>query len=258
MRFLLPRNVVRLALLTTTATTACFIIRERTVETLDPGEPASVYMLARPGAHSLDWLATDMSKILSVAKFGRWYAGNMGLRIQVLRNGQYRQVARLADFGPIAWRHIAVMVPADGADSVRIRLEFTADQWRIDHVSIAAETRRARGRTVPLARIRTTTDETVQDALTQVADADGGYLTTQPSQRFFAEFETGVSTEPRTFLLAAHGYYTEWVRGDWLKQATETQAFDPGRVYVGDLLRDWRAAKDSLEAAFYSTRVPVL
>jgi hypothetical protein len=27
---------------------------------------------------------------------------------------------------------------------------------------------------------------------------------------------------------------------------------------IGELLRDWRSAKDSLEAAFYSTRVPVL
>lgn len=216
------------------------------------------YMLARPGAHALDWLATDMSKFLSVAKFGRWYGANLGLRIQVLVDGRYQQVARLADFGPIAWRHVAVMIPAEGADSVRIRLEFTADQWRIDQVNIATEVRRVRGRNIPLARVRTHTGDLVDDVRTQLIDADDGYVTTQPSQRFYAEFDAGRSAGPRTFLLAAEGYYTEWVRGEWLRNATQTEPFDPDRMKIGELLRDWRSAKDSLEAAFYSTRVPVL
>jgi hypothetical protein len=118
--------------------------------------------------------------------------------------------------------------------------------------------RRVRGRNIPLARVRTHAGDLVDDVRTQLTDADDGYVTTQPSQRFHAEFDAGHSTGPRTFLLAAEGYYTEWVRGEWLRNATQTEPFDPDRMKIGELLRDWRAAKDSLEAAFYSTRVPVL
>ena len=215
------------------------------------------HMLARPGAHSLDWMATDLSRILTVAGFGRWYAGNLGLRVQVLENGKYRQVARLADFGPIAWRHVGVMIPSPGTDSLRVRLEFTADQWRIDQVNVAAA-RRVRPRSLPLARVRTGTGDLVEPARDRMASADDGYLTTQPSQRFHAEFDAGHADEPRTFLLAAHGYYVEWVRGEWLSESTGTEAFDPDKVRMGAVLREWRAARDSMERAFFNTRVPVL
>ena len=214
-------------------------------------------MLARPGAHSLDWMATDMSRILSVAGFGRWYGATMGLRIKVLQNGRYEQVGRLADFGPIAWRHVAVMIPAAGSDSVRVRLEFTADQWRIDQINIAGSARRIRPRVIPVARVRGSSNNELADLSALLAEADSRYVTTTPSQRFYAEFDTGRGSRHRTFLLAAHGYYVEWVRGEWLMNRTQGEPFDHTRLDMGELLRDWRTMKDSIERVFYNSKVPV-
>ena len=222
------------------------------------------YMLARPGARSLDWMASDLARITTLAKLARWYTGKLGLRIAVRDGDGWRQTARLADFGPIAWRNVAVVVPArsaPGDDSVRVRLSFLADQWRIDRVAISPVVRRLAQRRIPLARVRTPAGEerrAVRDALVR---ADASQLSTEPGDRFVAEFDVGkpllAADERRTFFLAAQGYYVEWVRGAWLQTPRDSMAFDPQHASTADLLRSWRSAKDSLEARFFAARVPV-
>ena len=66
---------------------------------------------------------------------------------------------------------------------------------------------------------------------------------------------TAPSATPRTFLLAAQGYYTEWIRGEWLRTATDSTAFDPKRVRMGELLAEWRREKPGMEASFFATKV---
>jgi hypothetical protein len=216
------------------------------------------YMLHRPGPAALDWLANDMARIATIAEFGRWYGANMGLRVQVWRDGRYEQVARLADFGPIAYRHVALMIPAGSDDSVRVRLEFTADQWRIDELALAPGRRVATSK-VPLAGIVTPLGDTRADMTAQLMKADERDVSTVAGERFFADFMTAPAATPRTFLLAAQGYYTEWIRGEWLKTATDGTAFDPARVRMGELLAEWRAQKPAMEASFFSSKVkPVL
>jgi hypothetical protein len=215
------------------------------------------YMLHRPGAAAIDWLGHDMQRIATVAQFGRWSGANLALRIQVLRNGKYERVARLADFGPIAYRHVAVMIPAARDDSVRIRLDFTADQWRIDQV-VVADGRRVAAKTIAPHRVVTGADEERADMANHLAKADQRHVMTTPGQRIFAEFMTTSSSQPRTYLLAAEGYYTEWIRGSWLKTPSDTVAFDPKRVRIGALLQEWHAARADMEARFFATKVPVI
>ncbi|MFL5580477.1 MAG: hypothetical protein ACJ8AO_08890 [Gemmatimonadaceae bacterium] len=215
------------------------------------------HMLARPGAASLDWVGRDLGRITTLARLGRWYAGTAGLRVSVLDGGRWRQVARLADFGPIAWRNVAVMVPAVGDDSVRVRLTFLADQWRIDRLAVSARARRVRPRAVPLARVSASDGAPVAAAYDALRRPDDRPLQTLPGQRFFAEFDVGRADGPRTFFIAAQGYYNEWVRGAWLAAPTDSVPFDPGRLKVPALLREWRQARDSMEAQFFRAKVPV-
>lgn len=218
------------------------------------------YMLGRPGARSLDWVGEDLGRITTLARLGRWYTTRLGLRIAVRDGDRYRQVARLVDFGPIAWREVAVVVPAVGDDSVRIRLSFLADEWRIDRVALSSRVRRVRPRVVKLARATAADGAPREDVRDVLRRADDRRLETHPGDRFFADFDVGRTTDPaaaRTFLFAAQGYYTEWVRGSWMRDATDSTAFDPARVKLTDVLRSWRAAKDSMESRFFLQRVPV-
>ena len=216
------------------------------------------HMLARPGARSLDWMARDLAEIAGLAELAAWFSGTFGLRVSVMEDGRYRQAARVAGAGPAAWHDVAAIVPAGSGDSVRIRLDFLADEWRIDRVAVSSDVRSVEPRLVAPARATEGNGAMRPDVLDFVARADGRRLETRPGQRYIAEFDVGrdVAGEARTYLLGAQGYYVEWVRGSWMRAATDTTAFRPSAAVATSLLRQWRASKDSLESHFFERRVP--
>ncbi|HEX2780427.1 MAG TPA: hypothetical protein VHM30_13065 [Gemmatimonadaceae bacterium] len=217
------------------------------------------YMLARPGPAAIDWLGHDLGRITSVAQLARWYAGNFGMRVEVRDGDEWRQVARLMDFGPAAWREVGVAVPALGDDSVRVRISFAADEFRIDRVAAAWGVRQLEPRSVPLARVVDREGVSHADAARMLARVDDRQLVTQPGERFTAEFDAGVAPRgTRTYMLAAHGYYVEWIRPSWFRESEKPAAFTPSGAPMREVLRSWRAAKDTLEQRFFVRRVPVV
>lgn len=216
-------------------------------------------MLAQPGARSIDWMATDLQRISTTLDLGRWYANYLGLRVMVEDHGQWKQVARLSDYGPIAWRDVAAIIPAPNGDSVHLRLQFLADQWRIDRVAIADRVRRPRTRAVPLSAVLNAEGDADPRALEELQRADDRYVETTPPQRFTATFDVGSAPRDslRTFFIASQGYYTEWVRGSWMTGMRDRKPFQPGDDALQRVLHLWATQKDSLEKSFYRTRIPV-
>jgi hypothetical protein len=80
-----------------------------------------------------------------------------------------------------------------------------------------------------------------------------------PGQRFFVRFDVGAAKtgEERTFLLSSQGYYTEWIRGDWLRAGWPPRVFTPSQEALFDALRRWKETQGSMEARFEEQRVPV-
>lgn len=216
------------------------------------------HMLARPGVHGLEWLGTDLKKITSVAQLARWYAEHMGMRVQVRDGQEWRTVVRLMDFGPAAWRRLAVVVPAAG-DTVRVRLEFVADGYRIDELKASWDFRDAEEHPVALARATDMRGTSLDSVTAVLRAADDRRLEVRPGQQYMALFEPGrAAPGTRTYFLAAHGYYTEWVRGSWLKSATDSTAFTPNDRTLRSILRQWQQSRDSMETHFFTRRVPVV
>ena len=214
-------------------------------------------ILGAPGARSLDWLGKDLDHISNAIDVGRWYHARMGMRIAVRENGQYRQVARIGDSGPIAYHDIAVLVPAsrDTGDSVHVRLSFVADHWRIDAIRFATRWRRPETRRITLASVTMYDPAQNAAALASLRDADEGYLITTPGQSFTVDFDVGrVTSGTRSFMLASQGYYTEWVRGSWIKNASRTP-FTPSDAALLEAIRSWRLKQHEMELQFYSTRI---
>jgi hypothetical protein len=185
----------------------------------------------------------------------------MGMRVAVLDHGAYRAVTTIGDSGPIAFHELAVLVPVvpNGRDdSLHVRLSFVADSWRIDQVRLALEHRRPTTRRV--APTGAVTNASVQraDVLRDLKDADERYVVTGPGQSFTVRFAVGLGTAgpSRTYLLGAQGYYTEWVRGGWLKAATGRK-FTPSDDVLFAAVANWRRRRDTFERAFYSTRIAV-
>ena len=163
----------------------------------------------------------------------------------------------MPDAGPIAWKDVAVVVPASSDDSVRIRLEFVVDEWRIDRVRIAGHVRRPEVREVPVTDVALRSGEQLDDAVSRVAAPDEQYLETLPSNVFHARFDVGRSDSPRTFLIAAQGYYTEWIRPAWVRDAHSPRTFEPSDASLVSALRRWQEVKPDFERRFYETRIPV-
>jgi hypothetical protein len=218
------------------------------------------YMLAQQGAASLDWIHSGLANVSAAIEMGDFYTRRMGLRVQVWDGAAWAEVGRVIEPGPIAWSDAAVVFPTPPGPTVRVRLHFVADAWRIDRVALAAA-RTVPTRPVPLAGVEGV-DGAADDAVrARLGGADEDYHVTQPGDRLTAVFEPGppggAGDGARTYFLAAQGYYIEWVRGEWLRARVAGEPFRADDATLVAALHRWRAVQGDYEARFDATRIPV-
>ena len=217
-------------------------------------------MLGPAGARAIDWLGSGLARISTAVELGRWHERLAGMHISIWRDGAYQDVARVPDSGPISWHDVAAVIPVQkGEKSLRIRLSFLADYWRIDHVGVAAAEREGAPRVIQLSKVTGSSGRAEVAALDNMIAPDDRYLQTNPGERFLADFSVGSSTpgESRTFLLSSQGYYTEWIRGSWIQTASAKEPFTPSSQAMVAALRKWAATRETFEARFVRDRVPV-
>jgi hypothetical protein len=216
-------------------------------------------MLRVPGARAIDWLNQDLSSIGTAVEFGRWYRARMGMRIAVWDRGEWREVRRVGDAGPLAWKDVSVLIPNIGDDSLRVRLSFIVDQWRIDRVALASEVYRPVVRAIPLTNVSDARSASRADVQAAMMAADDRYLETTAGQ--FATLHLNAGPAPldadRTFLLATQGYYSEWLRQDWVRPTNAGAVFAPTDDALARVVARYRAKRAEFETAFYSTSIPV-
>lgn len=217
------------------------------------------FMLASQGIHALDWLGKELETVSMAIEMSDFYARRMGLRVSVWEDGAYRQIDRVNEVGPIAWSDVAVPIPVPAGDSLRVRLSFIADAWRIDRAAIASHVRTESAHTIPVHRVLDAQKNAHSDALDRVLQPDEDYLVTSPGTRFWVEFEAGpaaAGTE-RTFFLAAQGYYIEWIRGDWVRDIVEPKSFEVSDDVLVAVIEKWKEVKPDFEERFEKTKIPV-
>lgn len=218
-------------------------------------------MLGDPGARSLDWVGRDLKQVGPALAVAQWYQERMGMHIAVGDGSGYRSVAHLRDTGPIAWKDVAIVVPVLTRDTVRVRLSFPMDNWRIDRVAVARHYQRVAPAVVALVDVRDRAAARDTAALASLRDADSRYLRTSPGQAFTAVFRPrtprGGLAGSHTYFLASQGYYMEWVRRSWLRAPRADRVFVPSDTALAQALDRWRVSQDSLETLFRATRIPV-
>jgi hypothetical protein len=118
--------------------------------------------------------------------------------------------------------------------------------------------RRPEQRRIPLARATDSRGSPRPDLVAMLARADDRDVETHPGDQFWIEFDAGrAAAGSRTFFFAGQGYYVEWLRPAWMRSAQTAQRFSPSRTSMRDLLRSWKGGRDSLEAQFFTRRVPI-
>lgn len=225
------------------------------------------------GHDALDWMNTRLEHIASVVDLARWYTRTMGMRATVrdpnpTLGATTGHSVRLGDVGPLAFRDVAIVLPRPerGGGRVRVRLEFVADNWRIDHAAISGSVSPAAVTTIAATRVVVPTPadggppRTDTLALPAIAEADDRYLETRPGQRMTIEFAGTRRSAPNSttsYLISWQGWYREWIRGSWIAHPSRTAAFVPGDSAMLAAIRSWRRRQPELERAFYASRLPV-
>jgi hypothetical protein len=183
----------------------------------------------------------------------------MGMRVAVWDRAQWREVRRVGDAGPLAWKDVAVLIPNIGDDSLRVRLSFVVDQWRIDRVALATEAYRPAVRMIPLANVSDAQSASRPEARAAMMAADDQYLETTAGQFATLHLEAGPAPldSDRTFLLATQGYYSEWLRQDWVRPPSVGAVFAPTDEALARVVARYRAQRAEFETSFYSTSIPV-
>lgn len=212
-------------------------------------------MLGRGGASALNWLGGDLQAIGSVTQLGRWYAQRMGLHVSVWDGARYVKVKRVPDTGPIAWKEIAVVVPTNRSDSVRIRLDFTTDEWRIDALSVATQVRRPAVTRHTIDEVLDPDGKTREDLRAHMRQPDEDYAVSSAGDRMTIVFQLPETLRTGTLLLASQGYYTEWIRPDWIRGGAGL-TFEPSDNMLLEALRRWREVRPEFERRFFETRIP--
>lgn len=218
-------------------------------------------MLASQGAEALDWLGAGMANIGDAVELGRWFQETMGLQISVLGQEGWERVAHLSDTGPLAWDEVAVRLPVPEGDDLRVRLSFLADEWRIDFAGLAGEVESVEPTVASFARVAPLGGAHDPELAAKIALADEDYLATGPAAAFSLESEPlgAHSNDERTFFLSSQGYYTEWIRPDWIRSARSNgfEEFKPTGETIVRLMERWLEVKDEFEKSFFATRIPV-
>lgn len=217
-------------------------------------------MLGDAGARSLDWQANDLEQIGPALQVAQWYASNLGMRIAVWQDGAWSEVAHLRDTGPVAWKDIAAVVPAPTGPTLRVRLSYVVDNWRIDRIAAGFGVRRPVAQELPLAMVEDAAGVPDTAALASLRAADHRYLQTSSGQRFSIGWRVApeaAQDSSRTFFLVSQGYYIEWIRRGWLTRPRRGTPFTPDGAALAEAVDRYREVRDTLERSFRATRVPV-
>src|SRR2546428_166516 len=216
----------------------------------------SEVMLGDRGARALDWIGRELDG--RAAALARWQGQRMGMRIAVWDGRRYHQTAHIQDVGPHAWNDGAVLIPVVHRDSVRVRLSFPADNWRIDRIAFARRARRPVVRTFYFGRLLDAGGREDPSALASVRLSDQRYLRTSPGERFTVVAEVGAAAaEPaRTFLIATQGYYEPWIGRAGLSLARDAGARESADAELLKALRKWGTIREARERAFATQPSP--
>lgn len=214
-------------------------------------------MLGDRGTAAFGWMTDGLASIGGAVSLGEWAMNRLGMQVSVPVGREFHPVGRIGDSGPVAWKDVAIVVPAPRHEPARVRLSFPADAWRIDRIAAGAF-RRPEAVIVPLTEVRDAAGEVSPGMLSALAAPDTRYVETSASDHFTAFFRTGTDTAgTTTWFLAWQGYYIEWMRRAWLTQDREMTPFVPGDAAMSDALHRYRSTRDSTERRFYATRVPL-
>lgn len=223
-------------------------------------------VLASQGVKALEWTERLNTDRVYAAMYQMAYNNFAGMEVSVNREGIWEKVERFGDVGPIAWKELAIELPVtvDQNNIMRVRLEWFPDNFMIDYIGYDTAIENNQDLiSSDLVNPRIITNymgEDESNIWSKIQEDDSVFLVTNPGDFYDFEYDIphreDVST---TLFIKSKGYYTEWLRGDWIAYRENVYQFNLFEVdqTLEQLKRSWKENRSLLEKTFFETKIPL-
>ncbi|HKK44618.1 MAG TPA: hypothetical protein VJ964_03800 [Balneolaceae bacterium] len=221
-------------------------------------------VLASQGVGALEWNHRLNTDSLYAAFYHMAYSQFAGIEVEAKSSGgTWKQIASFGDVGPLAWKELALQLPVvrDENGEMWIRLQWFPENFIIDYAGYDYGTYKTPE--IEQVNPKSITDHRsrlMNEIWQQVEYSDGEFLTTYPGDSYYFYYVIPDRPETTTTLfLKSKGYYTEWLRGNWISRRNRDYTFNlfEEDKTLEQLKRSWRADRELLERTFFQTRIPL-
>lgn len=220
-------------------------------------------VIGSQGAAAIDWYNRMSNDTAYVRFFKKLYDEFSGIKIYRHDSDKWTFLGKVGDGGPINWKESAVSVGCNGKEEIELKLEFVSDNIMIDYLSFDYPPENSNDLVFEkLSPVITSTNlkQDLDEILTLINSTDTNYLVTEPGDYLELKYEVKPVTGKKiTFIIESGGFYTEWIRGNWIKNATGSYRFNifDLKGTFSELVHSWIKNKDNLEELFFKTRIPI-
>jgi hypothetical protein len=222
-------------------------------------------VLGSQGVSAVDWyykMTTDSSY---AGFFKKLYDEFSGIKIYKKLNDSWEYIDKIGDGGPINWKEYAVAIKSKTVNprEIELKLEFISDNFMIDYIAFDESFINSNCLAFEALKPEITSTNLKQgldEILSFVNSPDNNYLVTEPGDYLDLTYNvSNYSGKQATFVIESAGYYTEWIRGSWIKNANGAYKFNlfDIRGTLTALVKSWEAKKEQLEEVFFKTKIPV-
>lgn len=220
-------------------------------------------VLGSQGIDALRWTDRMDNDPVYASQFRKLYREFSGIAVCVKDGEKWTRVTSVQDVGPLAWKTVVVEIPSLQPGELAVRLQFVPDNVMLDMIAfdVTSESETQLDvQEIAAVDVRDNSGAFRPDVLRLFENDDDSYLITNPGESFRLNYRP--QKKPGTditILVHSKGYYTEWIRGSWIKNHNPAYQFDLHMIdqTIAHLAQSWMENRLNIEERFFNTRVPI-
>ena len=177
-----------------------------------------------------------------------------GIEVSVLVNGKWKKVGTIDEQGPIASDTHLLPVKHKG-EFTKIKLTMTKGLWRIDQVAVYTVIGERKPNVLRANKLINNGDEEL--SLLHYLNDSSKMLVNGPGTSYTLAFERP-EMDNFSLFLRSQGYYTEWMRSEWLKEENtemvQLMIKNPTK-WLQQMSPRYKLAEPVLESQFWSSKM---
>ena len=177
-----------------------------------------------------------------------------GVEVSVLINGKWKKVGTIDEQGPIASDTHLLPVKHKGKFT-KIKLTMTKGLWRIDQVAVYTVIGEREPNVLRANKLINNGDEEL--SLLHCLNDSSKMLVNGPGTSYTLVFERP-GMDNFSLFLRSQGYYTEWMRSEWLKEENtemvQLMIKNPAK-WLRQMSPKYKLAEPVLESQFWSSKI---